>query len=324
MTAFENRNQAQAAIRLVGLQKTYAGGKRALDGVSLEIPRGSMFGLLGPNGAGKSTLINILAGLVTKSAGTAEVWGFDIDRHPRNAKASIGVVPQELLFDAFFTPFETLELQAGLFGVPESRRRTMELLDKVRLADKAHAYSRTLSGGMKRRLLIAKALVHNPPVIILDEPTAGVDIELRQMLWAYVRELNAGGITVVLTTHYLEEAEQLCDRIAIVNHGRIVADKTKSDLLAQAREKRVEVTLADDVAVIPEIAGVTRVELVNPRRIDILYDKTAVQAGAILARLQAAGLAVVDVTTREADLEDVFLELTGAPIEGAAQNVRKS
>lgn len=305
-----------AAIRLEGLEKVYAGGKRALDGISLEIPRGSMFGLLGPNGAGKSTLINILAGLVVKTGGTAEVWGFDIDKHPRNAKASLGVVPQELLFDAFFTAFETLELQAGLFGVPKERRRTMELLEKVRLADKAHVYSRTLSGGMKRRLLIAKALVHNPPVVILDEPTAGVDIELRQMLWAYVRELHAAGTTVVLTTHYLEEAEELCDRIAIVNHGRIVADSDTKSLLAQAREKWVQVTVADDVATVPAIEGVTRVALLDSRRLDILYDKQTVQAGAVLARLQAAGLSIVDVTTREADLEDVFLELTGTPLNG--------
>jgi ABC-2 type transport system ATP-binding protein len=312
----ESPPPAAAAIRLQGLEKVYAGGKRALDGISLEIPRGSMFGLLGPNGAGKSTLINILAGLVTKTGGTAEVWGFDIDQHPRNAKASLGVVPQELLFDAFFTAFETLELQAGLFGVPRTKRRTMELLTKVRLEDKAHVYSRTLSGGMKRRLLIAKALVHNPPVVILDEPTAGVDIELRQMLWAYVRELHAAGTTVVLTTHYLEEAEELCDRIAIVNHGRIVADSDTRSLLAQAREKWVLVTVADDIVNVPAIEGVTRVELLDSRRLDILYDKSAVQAGAILARLQAAGLSVVDVTTREADLEDVFLELTGTPLNG--------
>lgn len=301
-----------AAIRLLGLEKTYAGGRRALDGVSLTIPRGSMFGLLGPNGAGKSTLINILAGLVRKSAGTAEVWGFDIDEHPRNAKASLGVVPQELLFDAFFTPFETLELQAGLFGVPKASRRTMELLRKVRLEDKAHAYSRTLSGGMKRRLLIAKALVHNPPVVILDEPTAGVDIELRQMLWAYVRELHASGTTVVLTTHYLEEAEALCDRIAIVNHGRIIIDTDTPALLSQAREKRVVVVLEDDITAIPAIEGVMRIEQLDARRLDILYDKGRIQAGAILARLAAAGLSVVDVTTREADLEDVFLRLTGS------------
>lgn len=308
----------EAAIRLDGLTKVYKGGKRALDGVSLAVPRGSLFGLLGPNGAGKSTLINILAGLVTKTSGTAEVWGFDIDRHPRNAKASLGVVPQELLFDAFFTPFETLELQAGLFGVPKARRRTMELLRAVRLEDKAHAYARTLSGGMKRRLLIAKALVHAPPVVILDEPTAGVDIELRQMLWSYVRELHAEGTTVVLTTHYLEEAEELCDRIAIVNHGRIVIDTDTPSLLAQAREKRVDVVVDRDLAAPPAIAGAHRVDLIGPRHLAITYDKGETQAGALLSGLSAQGLGIIDVTTREADLEDVFLALTSSAAPAAA------
>ena len=298
------------AIRLDRLEKVYAGGKRALDGVSLEVPRGCMFGLLGPNGAGKSTLINILAGLVTKTGGTAEVWGFDIDRHPRNAKASLGVVPQELLFDAFFTPFETLELQAGLYGVAKSQRRTMELLRAVQLEDKAHAYARTLSGGMKRRLLIAKAMVHSPPVLILDEPTAGVDIELRQLLWSWVRTLHAAGTTIVLTTHYLEEAEELCERIAIVNHGRIVANAPTGELLGLAREKRVDVTLAADAAALPPIAGVARVERLGERQFAIHYDKTRLSAGALLGQLSAAGLAIVDVTTREPDLEDVFLDLT--------------
>jgi len=308
----------EAAIRLEGLTKVYAGGKRALDGVDLTVPRGAMFGLLGPNGAGKSTLINILAGLVTKTAGTAEVWGFDTDRHPRNAKASLGVVPQELLFDAFFTPYETLELQAGLYGVPRAARRTLELLARVRLEDKAHAYARTLSGGMKRRLLIAKALVHSPPVVILDEPTAGVDLELRQMLWSYVRELHAQGTTIVLTTHYLEEAEELCDRIAIVNHGRIVADADTPTLLESAREKRMTVTLDRDLAATPELPGARRVTRPDPRRLDILYDKGATNAGALLARLAEAGFAVVDVSTHEADLEDVFLKLTGRPMDDAA------
>src|ERR1043165_4140900 len=181
----------EAAISILDLHKTYQGGKRALDGISLDIPRGGIFGLLGPNGAGKSTLINILAGLVTKTAGSATIWGFDIDAHPRNAKRSIGVVPQEILFDPFFTPFEALEIQAGLYGIPKAQRRSMELLRAVRLEEKANAYSRTLSGGMKRRLLVAKAMVHSPPILVLDEPTAGVDVELRQQLWDYVRSLNA-------------------------------------------------------------------------------------------------------------------------------------
>jgi len=202
---------SEAAISIQGLSKIYKGGKQALTDVTLDVPRGQIFGLLGPNGAGKSTTINILAGLVTKTAGKASIWGFDIDEHPRNAKRSIGIVPQEIVFDPFFTPFEMLELYAGLYGVPKSERRSMELLRAVYLDEKANAYARSLSGGMKRRLLVAKALVHNPPVLVLDEPTAGVDVELRQQLWEYVRALNAGGTTVVLTTHYLEEAEQLCD-----------------------------------------------------------------------------------------------------------------
>jgi len=300
-----------AAIRLEGLEKTYADGKRALKGIDLAIPEGSIFALLGPNGAGKSTLINILAGLVVKTGGRATVWGFDIDERPRNAKASIGVVPQELLFDSFFTPLETLELQAGLYGVPKHRRRSMELLRKVRLDDKADVYTRTLSGGMKRRLLIAKALVHNPPIIILDEPTAGVDIELRQMLWAYVRELHAEGVTVVLTTHYLEEVEELCDRIAIISHGEVVADATKEELLARSRGKELRVLVDRDVAGLPEMAGVGRVGLVDGRRIDIHYDRGETGAGAILESLRRAGYGVVDVSTREAELEHVFLQLTG-------------
>jgi ABC-2 type transport system ATP-binding protein len=274
------------------------------------VPRGSIFGLLGPNGAGKSTMINILAGLVTKSAGQAVVWGFDIDEHPRNAKASIGIVPQEIFFDAFFTPHETLELQAGLFGVPRGRRRTDELLRAVRLDDKAHVYSRTLSGGMKRRLMVAKAMVHDPPVLILDEPTAGVDIELRQQLWAYVRTLHASGVTVVLTTHYLEEAEALCDRIAIVDGGRIVADEDTPTLLARAQEKTVLVTVDRDLDAAPPVPNATRTELTGARTVTVGYDKRRTQAGAVLAAFASAGLGVVDVSTREADLEDVFLALT--------------
>src|SRR6188474_37063 len=233
----------EPAIRISELCKTYTSKgsdpKRALDEVSFDVPRGQIFGLLGPNGAGKSTLINILAGLVVKSGGSANVWGFDIDEHPRNAKRSIGVVPQEILFDPFFTPREALELQAGLYGVPKADRRTMELLRAVRLEDKAGAYARTLSGGMKRRLLVAKAMVHSPPILVLDEPTAGVDVELRRQLWELVGELNADGVTVVLTTHYLEEAEQLCDRIAIINHGELIANRTTRELVGMAREKVV-------------------------------------------------------------------------------------
>ncbi len=302
-----------AAISLRGLCKTYKGGKQALIDVTLDVPRGQIFGLLGPNGAGKSTTINILAGLVTKTSGKVSIWGFDIDEHPRNAKRSIGIVPQEIVFDPFFTPYEMLELYAGLYGVPRKQRRSMELLRAVYLDDKANAYARSLSGGMKRRLLVAKALVHNPPVLVLDEPTAGVDVELRQQLWEYVRALNAGGITVVLTTHYLQEAEELCDRIAIINHGRVIADRSTPELLAMAQEKAVSVTVDRDLTQAPRAPCFEKIELKNERTVVITYSKDKVNAGEVLAALQAAGLGIVDVSTQEADLEDVFLNLTRTP-----------
>lgn len=301
-----------AAIEIRDLAKTYAGGKRALDGVTFSVPRGQIFGLLGPNGAGKSTLINILAGLVNKTSGTASIWGFDIDAHPRNAKASIGIVNQEILFDPFFTPVETLEIQAGLYGVPRAQRRSRELLRAVHLEDKADAYARTLSGGMKRRLMVAKAMVHSPPVLVLDEPTAGVDIELRQQLWSYVRELNAAGVTVVLTTHYLEEAEELCDRIAIINHGRVVANEPTRELVGKAQEKLVVVTVDRDIASPPDAAVFDKVAQRGERTLEITYRKDRANAGEVLDAVQRAGLGIVDVSTREADLEDVFLSLTRA------------
>ena len=301
-----------AAIRIDQLGKTYQGGKRALDDVTFDVPRGQIFGLLGPNGAGKSTLINILAGLVNKTSGSAMIWGFDIGEHPRNAKASIGIVNQEILFDPFFTPFETLEIQAGLYGVPKARRRSLELLRAVHLEDKAHAYARTLSGGMKRRLMVAKAMVHSPPVLILDEPTAGVDIELRQQLWAYVRELNAGGVTVVLTTHYLEEAEELCDRIAIINHGRLVANEPTRELVGRAQEKLVAVTVDRDLAEPPAAPCFDKIVLRGSRVLEITYNKGRVNAGEVLGAIADGGLGIVDVSTREPDLEDVFLSLTRA------------
>jgi ABC-2 type transport system ATP-binding protein len=305
-------SDSSAAISIRNLEKTYKGGKRALDGVSLDVPRGQIFGLLGPNGAGKSTMINILAGLVNKTGGSAEIWGFDIDKHPRNAKYSIGIVPQEILFDPFFTPAETLDQQAGLYGVPKAKRRTMELLRAVHLEDKARAYSRTLSGGMKRRLLVAKAMVHSPPILVLDEPTAGVDIELRQQLWDYVRSLNEEGVTVVLTTHYLEEAEQLCDRIAIINHGRLIANEPTRALVGMAQEKAVEVTVDRDITAAPDASCFDKIEIIGERTLAITYRKDRVNAGEVLAALQRDGFGIVDVSTREADLEDVFLNLTRA------------
>jgi ABC-2 type transport system ATP-binding protein len=312
------------AIRIRDLVKRYAPagkgeGKLALSGVSFDVPRGQIFGLLGPNGAGKSTLINTLAGLVMKTSGTIEIWGHDIDRDRRNAKASIGIVPQEVVFDPFFTPIEVLEIQAGLYGVPKARRRSMELLEAVHLGDKADAYARSLSGGMRRRLLIAKAMVHTPPVLVLDEPTAGVDVELRRQLWDLVRDLNAQGVTVVLTTHYLEEAEELCDRIAIINHGRLIADKPTRELVDMAREKVVVLTLDRSIDAAPQHRLFRRSTRTGERQIEISYDKDMTNAGQVMALVQDLGWGIVDVTTREADLEDVFVALTSSRGAGADQ-----
>ena len=308
---------AEPAIRIEALSKTYAGGKRALDEVSFDVPRGQIFGLLGPNGAGKSTLINILAGLVTKTGGKVTIWGFDIDQHPRNSKRSIGVVPQEIIFDPFFTPRETLEIQAGLYGIAPNERHSDELLAAMYLTDKANAYSRTLSGGMKRRLLVAKAMVHSPPILVLDEPTAGVDVELRRQLWDYVRKLHTQGVTIVLTTHYLEEAEELCDRIAIINHGKVIANEPTRELVSKAQEKAVVVTFDRDISTVPVDDSFQNVSLIDERTLEITYRKDRTNAGRVLASLTADGLGIVDVSTHDPDLEDVFLSLTSAAQEAA-------
>jgi len=305
------------AIRIDNIVKRYAApdggeGKLALKGVSFDVPQGGIFGLLGPNGAGKSTLINILAGLVTKTSGSAEVWGFDIDEHPRNAKRAIGIVPQEIVFDPFFTPFEVLENQGGFYGIAKHLRRSEELLAAVRLSDKRDAYARTLSGGMKRRLLVAKAMVHSPPILVLDEPTAGVDVELRRQLWELVTDLNKEGVTVVLTTHYLEEAEELCDRIAIINHGELIANKPTRELVGMAREKIVRVSVDKELAGPVMEAGWVKADVVEPRVLEITYNRDLASAGQVLALVQQHGYAIEDVTTREPDLEDVFVQLTGS------------
>jgi ABC-2 type transport system ATP-binding protein len=309
----------EAAIVIEGLSKTYGRpGRRqtqALSDVSLTIPRGSFFGLLGPNGAGKSTLINILAGLVTKTAGRARVWGYDIDADMRAARRSIGVVPQELNIDPFFTPRETLDMQAGLYGIPAADRRTEEVLAAVGLADKAEAYTRSLSGGMRRRLLVGKAMVHSPPVLVLDEPSAGVDVDLRRQLWTHVKRMNAEGVTVLLTTHYLEEAEAMCDTIAIIDHGKLIACEPTPDLLARLDAKEMVITLDRDAGELPPGLAEHRAEMLGPNRVRVAYAPSRVTSGEIFAAVQAAGYGIVDVATREADLEDVFLRLTGAEPE---------
>lgn len=315
-------DRSEPAISIRNLAKRYAGakgeeGKLALKGVSFDVPQGGVFGLLGPNGAGKSTLINILAGLVTKTGGEAEIWGFGIDTQRRNASRSIGIVPQEIVFDPFFTPYEVLENQAGFYGIPKADRRSEELLEAVKLADKRDAYARTLSGGMKRRLLIAKAMVHSPPILVLDEPTAGVDVELRRQLWELVQELNAQGVTIVLTTHYLEEAEQLCDRIAIIGNGELIANKPTQELIGMAREKIVRVTVDKDLAGPVMEDGFLKTEVTEARTLEITYNRDAMSAGQVLGVIQQHGYTVEDVTTREADLEDVFVQLTSVTGEGA-------
>jgi ABC-2 type transport system ATP-binding protein len=304
----------EAAVELEGLRKVYGGGKgravAALEGIDLRIPRGAIFGLLGPNGAGKSTLINILAGLVVKTGGRARIWGIDIDAEPRNARAAIGVVPQELNIDAFFTPRELLELQAGLYGVPKRERRTMALLEALGLADKADALARTLSGGMRRRLMMAKAMVHGPPVLVLDEPTAGVDVELRRQLWQHVRDLNAAGTTILLTTHYLEEAERLCDRIAIIDKGRLVACDSTQALVGEVDDKRLTLVLDEPLAALPPALAALGLVLEAPERLVLRYRPSRARIGAVLAAVLAAGCSVRDVSSEEADLEEVFLRLT--------------
>ncbi|GJL86219.1 MAG: multidrug ABC transporter ATP-binding protein [Micavibrio sp.] len=305
------------AIEITGLNKTYPGSskepeKQALIDVDLTIPKGSIFGLLGPNGAGKSTIINIMAGLTVKSAGSVKIWNLDIDKNPRNAKTAIGVVPQEVNVDWFFTPRQTLDLQAGMYGVPKAERRTMEILETVGLADKAGAYSRALSGGMKRRLMIAKAMVHNPPILVLDEPTAGVDVDLRRQLWDNVRALNARGVTILLTTHYLEEAEELCDRIAIINHGKVIVSEDKEKLLSRIDNKIIRFRLDQEVGDIPGSLEALCGKRDGPRSLVFYYSPGEQSVGEIIEKIQESGYGISDISTEDSDLEDVFLQLTRA------------
>lgn len=305
------------AIEIKNLNKTYKASKRmsekvALNNITLDIPRGSIFGLLGPNGAGKSTIINIMAGLVVKSSGSVKIWDFDIDVNERNAKSCIGVVPQEINFDPYFTPLESLELQAGLYGVPKAERRSEEILEIVGLSDQKDAYVRALSGGMKRRLLMGKAMVHNPPILVLDEPTAGVDIELRRQLWDNVKMLNAQGVTILLTTHYLEEAEELCDRIAIINHGQVVVCEDKNTLLERLDYKSVTFVLDRDVSGVTEKLSQFDCGVTGDRTLVVRYNSTDIHVGHVIKALQKAGYGIVDITTEQSDLEDVFLQMVSS------------
>ena len=304
---------SQNAIELRGLKKTYDSNKKsdskiALSGIDLDIPRGTIFGLLGPNGAGKSTLINILAGLVKKSSGTVKIWGFDQDENPRQSRAAIGVMPQELNLDPFFTPGASLDMQAGLYGIPRSQRKTHEILRLIGLEDKANSYSRNLSGGMRRRLLLGKALVHSPQILVLDEPTAGVDIALRQMLWENVRQLNLDGMTVILTTHYLEEAQEMCDQIAITHEGEIRALDTTANLLSKLDTKTL-VVRTDTSAKINLPDGVSLINR-SDGSMAFSYSRTSTSPSEILDALRAANVHIIDIQTEQPDLQDVFLDIT--------------
>ena len=307
------------AIEIKDLNKTYkASGKspekKALSDVDLTVEKGSMFALLGPNGAGKSTIINIMAGLVVKSSGSVKIWGTDIDQDERNAKSAIGIVPQEINMDPYFSPRQILDLHAGLYGVPKSELQTEEILEKVGLSDKADAYTRSLSGGMKRRLMVAKAMVHNPPILVLDEPSAGVDIELRQKLWDNVRELNERGVTILLTTHYLEEAEELCDTIAIINHGKVIACEEKESLLSRIDNKEVRFRLDRPIDKVPEPLDKPEycVEKTGLRSVTFRYSPAETEVGEFIEAIQKAGYGISDISTDDSDLEDVFLQLTGS------------
>ena len=283
---------------------------KALNNLNLDVNEGEIFGLLGPNGAGKTTFINILGGTVIKSSGKVNVYGFDLDKNPRQVRASIGIVPQEVNLDPFFSPRKILELQAGLYGIKKKDRITETVLKLVSLTSQADSYARSLSGGMKRRLLMAKALVHQPPIIILDEPTAGVDVDLRKNLWKNVRLLNDLGVTIILTTHYLEEAEKICDRIGILNKGELVALDTTKNLLNRIQTKKVIFKTNKKIQIKEEILKSLKIIHNKDNELCVSYEKNKIKIEEIINFIKTKGIEINDVVTYDADLEDVFLHLT--------------
>ena len=298
------------AIQAINLNKTFQKKNEivnALSSFEIYIPKGTIYGLLGPNGAGKSTFINILGGLVKKNSGTVKISDLDIDKYSKETRRRIGIVPQELNIDPFFTPNELLELQAGLYGIKKKNRKTEELLSKVDLLDQRNAYARTLSGGMRRRLLIAKALVHDPEIIILDEPTAGVDVELRYNLWEYVKELNKNGKTICLTTHYLEEAENLCEFITIINKGKIIKSDTKTNLLNIFGKKTVIFELDNNIN-IPKELNIYETKI-EKKKLIVNYDKNKTKLSNIIKILNQNKITYNEISTKESDLENVFIKL---------------
>ena len=308
-----NIDDKNTAIKIHKLRKVYKNRKsdsfEALKGIDLNIPKKSIYGLLGPNGAGKSTLINIIAGLVIKTEGEVIVWGNNLDDNNRDAKLAIGVVPQELVIDPFFSPRETLKYQSGYYGVSNPESIIEEILKSVGLKDKADAYSRTLSGGMRRRLMIAKAMVHRPPILILDEPTAGVDVELRQLLWKEIKKLNSAGVTIILTTHYLQEAEAMCDRLAIINKGKVVAEGITTDMISKLDKKELIILLDENKLKNINVKNVD-ISFLSSNKIKISFKPSQIDEGNIIEKIQESGTKIKSIISREPDLEELFLELT--------------
>ena len=312
MTRTELTELGLEVQNLQKVYKSYDGNERvvALRNLNLQVKKGSFFGLLGPNGAGKSTLINILAGLVIKTSGTVKIRNIDQDINVREFKRSIGVVPQETNFDPFLTPYESLDIQAGLYGVRKSERKINQVLRRLGLEGKSNAYMRSLSGGMRRRLLIGKALVHAPKVVILDEPTAGVDIELREMLWDYMKYLNENGTTIILTTHYLEEAEALCAKIAILNNGELIACNDTSDLLARVNLKVINIKCSNLNLKKIDLPDKASLKENKNQKLSISYDRNEIKTDQLIDCLRTQGIEIIDLSTEEADLADVFRLLT--------------
>ena len=303
------------ALSVENLTKIYSNTKsrkpnKALNELNFEVKQGEVFGLLGPNGAGKTTFLSILGGTVVKTSGKVNVWGFDLDKNPRQVRASVGIVPQEINLDAFFSPKQLLDLQAGLYGIAKKDRITNLILKMVALEDKANAYSRNLSGGMKRRLLIAKAMVHQPPILVLDEPTAGVDVELRNNLWENVKELNKEGVTIILTTHYLIEAQQMCDRIAIIDKGNLVALDTTENLLKRIKTKKINLKVKNISLNENLLMKDINFKINSKNSISITYEKNSLDFGEIVNYLNQNNIEIEDISTEDGDLEDVFVQLT--------------
>ena len=302
------------AVKVEKLTKIYSAKNseeiRALNNLNLEVKVGEIFGLLGPNGAGKTTFLNILAGTVIKNSGIVNVWGYDLDQNPRQVRSSIGIVPQEINLDAFFSPKKLLELQAGLYGIPKKDRITDTILKLVSLEKQANSYARSLSGGMKRRLLIAKAMVHRPPILVLDEPTAGVDVQLRRNLWNNVKALNKQGVTIILTTHLMYEAQEMCNRIAILNKGNLIALDTTNNLLDSIKTKTIIFKVKKIITIKPEDLNGIKFSYKSDNEITAVYERKKHKIDEIINNVKNTGMEIYDISTDEGDLEDVFIDLT--------------